>query len=291
MNEMTRVEIHPSDRALRRSASWSGISLEIAQFIGNDRFDYKFEGPVHLIAVCERAIRRAGETRIGNHLRSVRRDFGGTLSVVPAGDEFHGTFVPHVSPRNAYLYLDPRLLLADSEIGLTARCPRPRLFFENRTLWVTARKLSAIIENPGMADGLYAETLARVLLLELLRLEHGNPGIRETARGGLAAWQERRACDFIQDHLAADVSLTDLARLTSLSTTHFCRAFKRSVGLPPHRYQLERRIERAKTLLADPTASVTAVASACGFKDSGSFATAFRKATGLTPSAFRRMLQ
>ena len=68
-------------------------------------------------------------------------------------------------------------------------------------------------------------------------------------------------------------------------------AFKRSVGLPPHQYQLLRRIERAKTLLADPDRSVTVIALECGFSLPGSFATAFRKTTGITPSAFRRALQ
>ena len=86
-------------------------------------------------------------------------------------------------------------------------------------------------------------------------------------RGGLAAWQVRQARDFIEDRLAEDVSLAELARLTRLSPTHFCSAFKRSVGLPPHQYQLRRRIERAKALLADPDRSVSAI----GFVTSTSF--------------------
>jgi AraC family transcriptional regulator len=89
----------------------------------------------------------------------------------------------------------------------------------------------------------------------------------------------------------AETLLAELARLTRLSPTHFCSAFKRSVGLPPHQYQSRRRIERAKALLADPGRSVTSIALDCGFSFPGSFSTAFRKTTGITPSAFRRALQ
>ncbi|MDB5365310.1 MAG: hypothetical protein JWM77_1237 [Rhodospirillales bacterium] len=286
-----RVEVCPGDGVTRIAANWNGVSAEIAQFVGTGPFDYKFCAPVHLLIACERAVRSAGECRIGHSLKSSRRDFGGTLSLVPAGDEFCGTFVPRVWPRTAYIYLDSKTLSADSEIDFAKLNLTPRLFFDNAALWATAKKLSALVENPGTVSRLYAETLTSVLLLELLRLEQGSTAMPQATCGGLAAWQVRRACDFIEDHLAEQVSLAELARQTRLSPTHFCRAFKRSIGLPPHQYQLRRRIERAKALLADPNSSVTAIAFACGFSLPGSFATAFRKTTGITPSAFRRALE
>jgi AraC family transcriptional regulator len=287
----SRVDVRPGDRAGRTWGSWSGVSAEVVQFVGSAPFEYTFCAPVHLLIACERAVRSAGETRVGRSLKSNRRDFGGMLSFVPAGHEFHGTFVPRVSPRTTYIYLDPRTLPANAETGVATRDLSARLFFENAGLWATARKLSGLIENPGAAGQLYAETLAQVLSIELLRLEHGSAAMPRATRGGLAAWQERRAREFIEDHLAEDVSLAELADLTRLSPTHFCRAFKRSVGLPPHQYQSLRRIERAKALLADPGRTVTAIALDCGFSAPGSFATAFRKTTGITPSTFRRALQ
>jgi methylphosphotriester-DNA--protein-cysteine methyltransferase len=71
-----------------------------------------------------------------------------------------------------------------------------------------------------------------------------------------------------------------------LSPYHFARAFKQSFGVPPHRYHIERRIARAKELLSG--SSVTEVAMAVGFAETSSFSTAFRRATGFTPSEFRR---
>lgn len=106
-------------------------------------------------------------------------------------------------------------------------------------------------------------------------------------RGGLSSWHLRRVLEYIDARLGDDIPLAELAGLAGLSHRHFCTAFRRSVGLPPHRYLVERRIERAKALLPDPRLSVTAAAFAAGFGSSAHFATMFRKATGVSPSRWR----
>jgi AraC family transcriptional regulator len=68
------------------------------------------------------------------------------------------------------------------------------------------------------------------------------------------------------------------------------RAFKQSFGLPPHRYLSSLRMEKATSLLADPATSVTQIAFNLGFSETSSFTSAFRKHTGLTPTAYRRSL-
>jgi AraC-like DNA-binding protein len=123
-----------------------------------------------------------------------------------------------------------------------------------------------------------------------VRLNAGTPRIEAQARGGLAAWQERTVSSYIEEHVAEHIPLAMLARLVRLSPYYFCRAFKQSFGLPPHRYHNDRRIELAKTLLAKPMSSVTDVGLAVGFSETSSFTASFRKATGLTPTAFRRSL-
>ena len=107
-------------------------------------------------------------------------------------------------------------------------------------------------------------------------------------RGGLAGWQLRRITEYIQDRVSEDVSLNDLADLVGLSPRHLCTAFRESTGLPPHRWQVERRIERAEAMLGDATTAITEVALACGFGTPSHFATVFRRATGRTPSDWRR---
>jgi len=87
---------------------------------------------------------------------------------------------------------------------------------------------------------------------------------------------------------ADEIRLAQLAELVSLSPYHFARAFRQSFGVPPHRYHVGRRIERAKTLLASST--VTQVALAVGFAETSSFSAVFRRLTGFTPSEFRRVV-
>jgi AraC family transcriptional regulator len=108
------------------------------------------------------------------------------------------------------------------------------------------------------------------------------------AKGGLAGWQRRTVTAYIEEHLAEPIMLATLARLVRLSPYYFCRAFKQSLGLPPHRYHSNRRIEHAKRLLAEPAPSVTDIGRIVGYSDTSSFTTAFHKATGVTPTAWRR---
>jgi len=118
----------------------------------------------------------------------------------------------------------------------------------------------------------------------------GVPEVPALVRGGLAAWQCRRVTRHIEEHVAETISLATLADLVGLSRYHFCRAFKQSFGVPPHRYHMERRIAHAKVLLADQATSVTEIGFDVGYGQTSAFSAAFRKATGSTPSHFRRAL-
>ena len=109
-------------------------------------------------------------------------------------------------------------------------------------------------------------------------------------RGGLASWQQKRVTEFIADHVAENLSLAVLAGIAGLSVFHFARAFKQSLGMPPHRYHIARRVDRAKVLLAEPSSSVTEIAFEVGFQELSSFTAAFRRFSGVSPSQYRRSL-
>jgi AraC family transcriptional regulator len=108
--------------------------------------------------------------------------------------------------------------------------------------------------------------------------------------GGLAAWQQKKIADFIEAHLDEMISLQRLADIAQLSRYHFGRSFKRSFGVPPHRYHMNRRMERAKSLLRERAHSVTEVGLMLGFSETSAFTTSFRRALGVTPSDYRRTL-
>lgn len=137
----------------------------------------------------------------------------------------------------------------------------------------------------SLHGGLYADGAMLQLAGHLIRLSGVRAG---SVRGGLAPWQVRRVTEYLEDHLTDDVALADLAALTGLSTYHLCRAFKQSTGMPPHRWRLARRIERAREMLEHTEQAVTEVAAAVGYQDPSQLAAAFRKATGLSPTQYRR---
>ena len=176
-----------------------------------------------------------------------------------------------------------------SDASATAASLVARLFFENSVLWETAVKLAIAIEDVG-EPARYCEALAVVVAHELLRMQGNLRRRKPPTRGSLAVWQQRIVAAHIEEHLAEAIPLHALAKLADLSPYYFCRAFKQSFGIPPHRYHVNRRIERAKALLAERESSVTDVALEIGFSETSSFSAAFRHATGTTPTEYRRTL-
>src|SRR3954463_5739815 len=81
--------------------------------------------------------------------------------------------------------------------------------------------------------------------------------------------------------------VTRLARVSGVSEAHFARSFKQAFGLPPHRYLLTRRIERATALLRDTDRSITEIAFDTGWTSLGTFGRVFRVITGESPGAMR----
>ncbi|WP_250125776.1 AraC family transcriptional regulator [Chroococcidiopsis sp. CCMEE 29] len=71
--------------------------------------------------------------------------------------------------------------------------------------------------------------------------------------------------DYINAHLAEDIKLSDLAQLVGISQFHFSRLFKQSIGVPPHQYVLQHRLEQAKQLLKETELPVMEIALLCGF--------------------------
>jgi AraC family transcriptional regulator len=284
------IDISPREIANRHAKSWDGMAAEIVQVTRRERIDIRFNAPVHLLVIVEQGVRVAGETLVEGLPRSTLRDLRRKLSFVPAGHDYHEWQEPSLLPRATYFYFDPAKLSLDLEPVYSDALRTPRLFFEDAALWETAVKLRRLMEGTGIDSRLYFEALGIILAHELVRPTVAARPSAPPARGGLAAWQQRIMIDYIEENLAERISLAALAQLVRLSPYHFCRAFKESFGVPPHRYHTGRRIERAKALLAKPTYSVTDIGMTVGFSETSSFTAAFRKATGLTPTAYHRTL-
>ena len=284
------VDISPPEIVRRHSAAWSGVRVETVQVMRHTPFEYGFRGPCHLLIAAELGDRHDGETFVEGLPRSTLRDCTQKMTFVPAGHDFRGWQRPRALTRTTYFYIDPRGPLADPALRFIEIEFKPRLFFYDRDLWETALKLKSLVENPGSMQPQYAEALGIVLTHELVRIngEAGHCG--PVSRGGLAPWQQNRVAAYIEERVADDIPLATLAELARLSPYHFSRSFKHSFGMPPHRYHANRRIERAKHLLANRELSVTAIALDVGFSETSTFSAAFHRLTGQTPSRYRRNL-
>ena len=282
------VEISPPDIARRQLANWGAIQADTVKVTRRETFEYGFQARRHLLVAYERAERHDGETLIEGLPKSTLREFNCKLSLVPAGHRFYGWQTPRVLTRVTYFYIDLQDPLFDLESGVPCPAISPRLFFFDQAVWDTALKLKAEVGNSDPGSRPYAEALSLVLMHELIRLERTTSAAARPLRGGLPAWQQKRVVEFIQEHLAEEISLNVLAELVDLSLYHFARAFKQSFGAPPHHYHMARRMDRARSLLQRPALSVTEIGMQIGFRETSSFTRAFRKFTGLTPTEYRR---
>src|SRR5882724_1641455 len=128
----------------------------------------------------------------------------------------------------------------------------------------------------------------------LLQPGHGRdkaihePGLPSLARGGLAPWQILRVKAHVEDHLDSTIRIGDLAAIARLSTGHFSRSFKRSLGMAPLAYLAERRLARAQNLMLATDDALSRIALDCGFYDQPHLTRMFRHHIGTSPNHWRR---
>jgi AraC-like DNA-binding protein len=136
-------------------------------------------------------------------------------------------------------------------------------------------------------DTIFADAIALALFDHVARAYGGAHGHAATA-GVLAPWQIRRVTEWVDAHLGQPISIGGLSGLIDLSPSYFSRTFVRSFGIPPHRWLLQRRIDRAKALMTHSDATLADIAAACGFVDQSHFTKVFSGIVRATPSAWRR---
>jgi AraC family transcriptional regulator len=107
-------------------------------------------------------------------------------------------------------------------------------------------------------------------------------------RGGLAAWQTKRALQYIEENLGAKLARREVANCVALSESYFSRAFKQSLGSSPFAYVVARRVERAKLMIISTQLRLTDIALACGFADQSHLTRSFRRIVGMSPGRWRR---
>ena len=228
---------------------------------------------------------RSGGRRLGSRTRS------GSITVIPEGHDGRWDMDGPVETSHVYIP-DRRLQAAAAQITGGGRVELVgRVGFEDPSAARILELLSREVPNQEPSARLFVDQAIDLLCIHLVRAHSSFAALAlEAPRGGLADWQLRRVTQYMREHLAEEIGLDELAALVNLSRFHFCTAFRKATGQTPHNWLMILRIEEARRLLETPALAVTDVALAVGYQTPSSFAAAFRKLVGTTPSAYRRAL-
>jgi AraC family transcriptional regulator len=156
------------------------------------------------------------------------------------------------------------------------------------------RRLMQILlweKRQGFQSGaFFLDGIAAALASHLIHYYSADAPLIGNSVRGMAPATLRRCIALMEARLDGDLRLEELAREVGMSTSHFIRSFRESTGKTPYQFLLDRRVQRAQTLMRDAHASLARIAESSGFADQHHLARVFRRITGMTPSAYRGSL-
>lgn len=214
----------------------------------------------------------------------------GAVSLLTRSQESHWNWSETVDVTHAYL--SPKLV-SDVAIELTGH-PVEDVSLEDvlRTddpiLICTMDALAREATNAGLGSALYVESVARQLIIHLVRHYAAITLKPDHTAGELSAAQLNRVIEYIDSHLDEALNLEGIAASIELATCNFARRFKASTGFPPYAYVVECRLKRAQDLLTKTPRTIKDIAASCGFSDQAHLTRLFARRYGATPSVYRR---
>lgn len=272
----------------KRKASWEGIRLEHYRLPGGELPEHAHREHLVMVLLSDRA---SGELRTasGAHINGTLNS--GNVYVLPSGLA-HTARLDNPTEHLA-MFLDPstvRRAANESQMSgnfeVIERCTRSDDVIRN-----VGMALLGELESEGLSGRLYAESLANVLAVHLLRHYSTGGSERQRLTGGLSAQKLKQVMAFVAENYSDDVRLAELASVARMSSFHFAREFKRTTGTTPHQYLIRFRVERAKTLLAEAELPLIEVGLQSGFSHQSHFTRLFHRLTGTTPQSYRLSLQ
>jgi AraC family transcriptional regulator len=226
---------------------------------------------------------------LGGRVSEGRSD-PGALNTIPAGVDMVVDL--NAAARGLVLFIPPAFLarvVAEHWQADPARVELVGQFLmRDRVIESVMTRLAVEAERRSPLGNVYAESACEFLADHIIYSYSSLARRRPPMRGGLTGRRLKIALDYIHDSLGQRMSLHALAASVGISARHFERAFRQAVGVPPHAYVTEQRLAAARhLLLAQPGLTIEDIARRVGFSSASHFATAFRRQTGVSPSAFR----
>lgn len=191
--------------------------------------------------------------------------------------------------RQLLVSIDESLLqqaAAELEIG-TPVCVKNQWGFEDDQLRLLLSEIDRELVTNWSMGKLYGDILGMALALAVVKRYSNSNKVLQFAKGGLTKAKLNRVINHMHEYSQRDLRLGELADVAQISVYHFSRLFHESVGMPPHQYLTQIRIEKAKALLRVPRFNMAQIALETGFANSSHFGKSFRRVVGVTPSKYK----
>ena len=270
--------------AVLKSSGWDSIHFELHQ---QPKFDTpEHQATWHVIAHCPpfcASGERSGERWLDGKLRREARNEG-DIAIIPAGISQRCNW--HISAQFTILAIEPALLQQVGQDWVNpARIELIPHFMTQQDALIQGivSALREELERGKIGGYLLIDSLKTTLAIHLLR-NYCTTQPKSSYADGLSKSTLQQMTQYINEHLHQDLKLIELAAIAQMSPYHFLRLFKQSVGVTPHQYILQCRIEKAKYLLCnDRELSIAEIAVRVGFCDQSHLTRYFKRIVGVTP--------
>ncbi|HJS35728.1 MAG TPA: AraC family transcriptional regulator [Pseudoxanthomonas sp.] len=274
----------PAALATRSDADRAPLLDVLTSPVPQGVFDSPVDGRhvlcLHLGTPVPVSYRMDGRQRSGVRLH-------GQYCVVPAGASTR--WVVSQPARSLLLRLTPSLWQDTAQsAGARSALLSPAIHVRDAQVERIGWMMQAEEHDAYPSGRLFTDSLATALAMRLLSLQSRRPPRDDTRGRALPAWRLRRVQEYVEAHLDEPLSLLELAAVAGYSGSHFKALFKQATGVAVHQYVLQRRVERARTLLLQGEQRIGDIALAAGFSHASHMARCLRRMLGIGPSQLLR---
>jgi AraC family transcriptional regulator len=267
--------------------SWGNVRADLIRRTGLQRQETAISFPGHIFLMNLKGAASRGEDFVDGRRISFSPRRAGSVIHMPAGSDWTGW--DEGEPTAAYLLVSIEKGFADEAFGGIVRHRSGDLpasiGFRDSTVEMALQRIALELRQPDPISVTMVESQAMQLLVQMVRR---NGHSHEPAKGGLSAFDLKRAIAMIESSSDETPTLADLAKEVGVSRFHFSRAFKQSTGMTPHVFIARRRLDHSADMLRSTNMSATEIALECGFGSSSHFTIAFKRAFGASPTEYRR---
>ena len=265
---------------------WNNVTLRAYRYLGQDVFIPPMRD--HMIVSY-----KSGDTPMERRFDgswTQTKCAPGSISLLTQAQRSNWNWSQNIDV--CHIYLSDKLLTriaseaTDNEV--TAVRLKDILNVEDPVITTSVDAIRRESSQGGMGGPLYAEAIATQLAIHLLR-HYASIKINEVSDSSkLSTRQQRQIADYVEANLDQNIEMHNLATVVGLGQWSFGRRFRTTFGVPPHQYLMEKRIERARTLVENSNMPLKQIAPACGFSDQAHMTRVFRTRLKTTPGILRR---